>query len=236
MRDRRAISDLSQSRALRRAGGLRRGGRFRRALCGLAVAIGRFIPEPAERHIGFEPAGLEPTGFQWESSDAMILGVAFVSGLLFFALEVIWAHLAGVVIGTSVYAFSSMLFVVLIGLARGSFEIGRKAHRGAAPTRLHGAVFPLFRCDAGAGGVLAVQPARDRVTRLHAFNFYSGEAVRLVVLMALLLPVTYAYGMIYPSLFQAKRFERPGAGVLLGYMTGANAVGCVWARWPPPSS
>ena len=186
-----------------------------------------FVPEPAERHIGFEPAGLEPTGFQWESSDAMILGVAFVSGLLFFALEVIWAHLAGVVVGTSVYAFSSMLFVVLIGLARGSFEIGRKAHRGGTPATLYEL---FFRCSA----LMLVQVAFWSYSPLviaslgaYAFNFYSGEAVRLVVLMALLLPVTYAYGMIYPSLFQEKRFERPGAGVLLGYMTGANAMGCV---------
>jgi spermidine synthase len=62
---------------------------------------------------------------------------------------------------------------------------------------------------------------------VHAFSFYSGETVRLVVLTTLLLPVTWAYGLIYPSLFQETRFERPGAGVLLGYMTGANAIGCV---------
>jgi len=169
----------------------------------------------------------QSNGLQWESSDAMILGVAFVSGLLFFALEVIWTHLVGVVIGTSVYAFSSMLFVVLIGLAGGCLRIGRKAHRGAAPARLHGL---FFLC----ASVLLVQvafwpdgPVWIALLGQHAFNFYSGEGVRLVVLMALLLPATYAYGMIYPSLFQAKRFERPGAGALLGYMTGANAIGCV---------
>ena len=171
--------------------------------------------------------GEQSAGSQWESSDAMILGVAFVSGALFFALEVIWTHLVGVVIGTSVYAFSSMLFVVLIGLAGGCFQIGRKAHRGAPPARLHGL---FFLCSS----VMLVQvafwpdgPVWIALLGQHAFNFYSGEGVRLLVLMALLLPATYAYGMIYPSLFQAKRFSRPGAGALLGYMTGANAIGCV---------
>ncbi len=167
------------------------------------------------------------TGLEWEPGDAVILGVAFVSGLLFFALEVIWTHLVGVVIGTSVYAFSSMLFVVLIGLAGGCFQVGRKAHRGAAPARLHGL---FFLCSS----VMLVQvafwpdgPVWIALLGQHAFNFYSGEAVRLVILTALLLPATYAYGMIYPALFQAKRFARPGAGALLGYMTGANACGCV---------
>jgi spermidine synthase len=176
-----------------------------------------FAPQPADR----------ATGLQWKSNDAIILGVAFISGLLFFALEVIWTHLVGVVIGTSVYAFSSMLFVVLIGLAGGSFQIGRKAYQGAAPAGLHGL---FFLCSA----VMLIQvvlwpygPIGIAFLGMHVFNFYSGETVRLVVLMALLLPVTYAYGMIYPSLFQEKRFERPGAGALLGYMTGANAIGCV---------
>ena len=180
------------------------------------------------RSICFPPQPIErPAALLWEPSDAIILGLAFVSGLLFFALEVIWTHLVGVVIGTSVYAFSSMLFVVLIGLAGGCFQIARKAHRAAPPTRLHGL---FFLC----ASVLLVQvafwpdgPVWIALLGQHAFNFYTGEGVRLAVLMALLLPATYAYGMIYPSLFQAQRFSRPGAGALMGYMTGANAIGCV---------
>jgi len=178
-----------------------------------------FAPQPAEGEVS--------AGFKWESGDAMILGVAFISGLLFFALEVIWTHLAGVVIGTSVYAFSSMLFVVLIGLARGSLQIGRKAHRGGAPATLYEL---FFRCSALMLVQVVFWPYSPLVIAslgMHVFNFYAGETVRLIVLMALVLPVTYAYGMIYPSLFQEKRFERPGAGALLGYMTGANAMGCV---------
>jgi hypothetical protein len=61
----------------------------------------------------------------------MTLGIAFVSGALFFALEVIWTHLVGVAIGTSVYAFSLMLFVVLLGLGMGCIRIARKTHLGA---------------------------------------------------------------------------------------------------------
>ncbi len=83
----------------------------------------------------------EKIQFRWEGRDAMILGIAFVSGVLFFALEVIWTHLVGVVIGTSVYAFSLMLFVVLLGLGIGCIRIARKTHLGAPPVRLHGLFF-----------------------------------------------------------------------------------------------
>jgi len=169
----------------------------------------------------------EPVAFHWEGRDAMILLIAFTSGLLFFALEVVWTHLVAVVVGTSVYAFSSMLFVVLIGLALGCIRIARKAHRGAAPVRLHGL---FFLC----ASMLLVQVAfwrigPEAILRLgrYAHNFYTGELVRLVILIALLLPATYAFGMIYPSLFQEKRFAERGAGVLVGYMTGVNAMGCV---------
>jgi spermidine synthase len=165
--------------------------------------------------------------FRWEGRDAMILGIAFVSGVLFFALEVIWTHLVGVVIGTSVYAFSLMLFVVLLGLGIGCIRIARKTYLGAPPVRLHGL---FFLCASVMFAQVALwRYGPEGILRLgrFAYSFYPGELVRLAVLLVLLLPATYAFGMIYPSLFQEKRFERKGAGVLVGYMTGANAIGCV---------
>jgi len=169
----------------------------------------------------------ERVEFRWEGRDAMILGIAFVSGVLFFALEVIWTHLVGVVVGTSVYAFSLMLFVVLLGLGFGCIRIARKTHQGAPPARLHGL---FFLCASVMFAQIALwRYGPEGILRLgrFAYSFYSGELVRLAVLLVLLLPATYAFGMIYPSLFQEKRFERKGAGVLIGYMTGANALGCV---------
>ena len=169
----------------------------------------------------------EKIQFRWEGRDAMILGIAFVSGVLFFALEVIWTHLVGVVIGTSVYAFSLMLFVVLLGLGIGCIRIARKTHLGAPPVRLHGL---FFLCASVMFAQIALwRYGPEGILRLgrFAYSFYAGELVRLAVLLVLLLPATYAFGMIYPSLFQEKRFERKGAGVLIGYMTGANAMGCV---------
>lgn len=164
---------------------------------------------------------------KWESGDATILAVAFVSGLLFFALEVIWTHLAGVVIGTSVYAFSSMLFAVLFGLACGCIRIGMRAQGDARSIPLHPLFFLCACVTLVQVALWPYGPVWIALLGKYAHGFYSGEAVRMLVLVAIVLPAAYAYGMLYPSLFQGGRFGRPGGGALLGYITGANAIGCV---------
>jgi spermidine synthase len=159
--------------------------------------------------------------------DWLVLAIAFVSGVVFFALEVLWTHLAGVVAGTSVYAFSSMLFVVLLGLALGSIRIAANARAGKPPSKI-GALFFL------SSSLMLVQlvwwqyvPPSITIIGTFAYGFYTGELARLLSLVAVLLPFTYAYGMIYPCLFHAPGFGGAGAGRLAGYMGFANAIGCV---------
>jgi len=55
----------------------------------------------------------------------LLLATALLSGLVFFALEVLWTHLIATLLGASVYAFASMLAVVLIGLFCGSLRARR---------------------------------------------------------------------------------------------------------------
>src|ERR1019366_5773380 len=62
----------------------------------------------------------------------LLLAAAFASGAVFFALEVIWTHLVGVVIGCSVFAFSWMLTSVLAGLLIGAWLVNRWHRRGRA--------------------------------------------------------------------------------------------------------
>src|SRR5262249_14130375 len=159
--------------------------------------------------------------------EALILTIAFVSGLVFFALEVIWTHLAGVVAGASVYAFSSMLFVVLLGLALGSARIASAARQGDPPPKIGALVFL-------SASLLIIQvvlwpsiPVAITWIGSLAVGFYSGELARMLSLVLILLPFTCAYGKIYPCLFNAERFGSGGAGQLVGHMGFANAIGCV---------
>jgi hypothetical protein len=106
------------------------------------------------------PTTEESSEFRCGASDAVILGVAFISGLLFRALEVIWAHLVGVVIGTRVYVFSSMLFVVLS--TRRLVRSRSDAQAGAAPRPFVRAVLSLREHSAGAGRALAIGSGWNR--------------------------------------------------------------------------
>ncbi|MCX6623714.1 MAG: hypothetical protein NTY38_22120 [Acidobacteria bacterium] len=60
----------------------------------------------------------------------LLLAAAFGSGVVFFALEVLWTHLIAIVLGCSVYAFSSMLFMVLAGLYLAARRVRRSVEKG----------------------------------------------------------------------------------------------------------
>src|SRR5207249_1276869 len=53
-------------------------------------------------------------------SAGLLIGIAFLSGLIFFSLEVVWTQLIATVLGNSVYAFAAMLTMVLVGLGLGA--------------------------------------------------------------------------------------------------------------------
>lgn len=58
-----------------------------------------------------------------------------LAGVLTIALETVYDHLLSVVVGASVYAFATMLFAFLVGLASGAALLGRlgvRAHRREA--------------------------------------------------------------------------------------------------------
>jgi spermidine synthase len=56
---------------------------------------------------------------------ATALGFAATQGVLSFSLQVVWFHLIGCVIGVTVYAFSIMLSVILLGIGAGSLFLPR---------------------------------------------------------------------------------------------------------------
>lgn len=68
-------------------------------------------------------------------ADRIILGLAFTSGLAILALEVVWTRSLILILGSTTYAFSTMLVAVLVGIALGSAFFApladRSQNRGA---------------------------------------------------------------------------------------------------------
>jgi spermidine synthase len=54
------------------------------------------------------------------ASDRLILALAFTSGLSILALEVVWTKSLVLILGSTTYAFATMLTAVLVGIAAGS--------------------------------------------------------------------------------------------------------------------
>ncbi len=147
---------------------------------------------------------------------------AFAAGFGFFALEVIWFHLISAVCGASVYSFSILLAVVLLGLALG----GRAAARQAMPlTPLLGwLVVTLAISNAlwpWAGPLMARVAKTQQIE-----SFWAGELVKLGVIAFIALPSAALAGQVFPRLLRRTE-ESAAPGHAVGALCAANVVGCI---------
>jgi Predicted spermidine synthase with an N-terminal membrane domain len=147
---------------------------------------------------------------------------AFVAGFGFFALEVIWFHLISAVCGASVYSFSILLAVVLLGLALG----GRAAARQAMPLAplLGWLVAALAVGNAlwpWAGPLMARVAATQNIE-----SFWVGELAKLGVVAFIALPSAALAGQVFPRLLRRTE-ESSAPGHAVGALCATNVVGCI---------
>ncbi len=173
-----------------------------------------------EARVGTLKAALDPDA-------RTLLTGAFASGFLFFALEVLWTHLIGIAIGGSVYAFSSMLTCVLLGLLIGAFRVHKAAgehHRVSYSKIFQFAalllVIQLRLWDWGQALFVIDLPHPLQ-------NFYAVEAIKLALAAVLIVPSAAMLGAIYPCLLRSPVLERPGYSYLVGYVNTWNSLGCL---------
>jgi spermidine synthase len=159
-----------------------------------------------------------------DADTAVLLTASFLSGAVFFALEIIWTHLIGAVVGGSVYAFSAMLATVLTGLLIGSWLANRP---GSARTSFIlqlcalTLVIQLWMWDLAP--VFFILPGPIFYT-----TFFARETYRLAVAALLIVPSATTLGMIYPRLLRNPLGDRDGNAWLAGYLGASNAFGCLF--------
>lgn len=153
----------------------------------------------------------------------VIFVLAFLSGAITFGWEVLWVQLIGATIGMSVYAFSTMLGIVLIGLFVGGALISMLPARVPAALTM-GAAFLL------SGVVCALVFPRwpevpdSLVERArYAVTFPAGEWVRFQEAALMLGPPAVALGLVYPSLLRA--IPKEGASRVAAWLGVVSAVG-----------
>jgi spermidine synthase len=150
--------------------------------------------------------------------------LSFASGLVLFALEIVWTHLLAAVIGLTVYAFADMLIAVFIGLYIGA---DREAHPDSDSRP------PLSALVLLSGLFLALSVPFYAWSPLlfSALGLLSpGFIIRQVALVAvgcfLIVPVAMLLSRIFPRVLAAGvPPERRGRGV--GFLLSINTFGCL---------
>jgi len=195
-------------------------------------AIGLLLARRARRaERSADPARDEPppAGPGGTEGLRLLYPLAVYSGFQFFALEVLWTHLIGTVLGNSVYAFAAMLGVVLAGLGLGAWITGRR-HRddAAVPLSEVGVVLVI------AALFLAATASRwpDVPGALVTYGdgvrtFWGSELLRWSMAIVLLLPTAVCLGMVYPTLLRLEEFPLHGSGPAAGRLTASNALGSI---------
>ncbi len=159
------------------------------------------------------------------SRAGLFLGLAFASGFLVFAAEVVQTHLLALLIGNSAYAFGLMLAVFLVCLAIG-------AARAPAFAGRHGEA-ALARGLLGAAIAIAVTlPLWAELPRLFTFaggrvaSWAGREACRALAALGILALPTLWMGSTFPLLLQ-RVAGRHDVGARVGRLTVANTVGTI---------
>jgi spermidine synthase len=152
----------------------------------------------------------------------VVLLAFIISGFTSLAYEVIWTRQLILFLQTSIYAFSGMLVVFLAGIALGSLFMRDMADRFVRPI----VVFGILELVIGflSVGNLYLFPVFDG----YSLGTMSGRLSVLAATVIIVFPLTFVFGMIFPtaSVCYAKDVSETGASV--GWLYSANTIGSIF--------
>ncbi len=186
-----------------------------------------------------EPPGVPPRpasaapAVAWSDDRSIVrlLYIAFaVSGFTSFAYQVLWTRMLNFAIGNSVYAFTTILVVVLTGLFIGAFVSGPLADRTKRPFLLLGTIQLLVVAAAVATYLTApMLPGftTTLVARFGAGTHLSDAVTKVIPAAILLLMPCFFLGLTFPLALKVAigRLER--LGDRLGRCYAINTIGAI---------
>ncbi|MBI2562046.1 MAG: fused MFS/spermidine synthase, partial [candidate division NC10 bacterium] len=167
----------------------------------------------------------------------LVLTVFGISGAASMIYEVGWTRALGLVVGSSTYAFTTMLVAFLVGLATGSALFARWWGDRALPAWS----FALLQLGIGATAAV-VLPYFDRLPDLFLMTFRITRDSRVIILaqflvsgLAMLLP-TLLMGATFPCAVRLLARGAGSVGMDVGRIYAVNTLGAIWGRSRPASS
>jgi spermidine synthase len=157
----------------------------------------------------------------------LMLCLSGAAGLIF---EMVWFHLAGLVLGNSVWSTSVVLSSFMAGIALGNLATSGFGDRG--PRLI--VIYAVLEAAVAATGIAVayvlppLAPVVARITRNAGSAPWLLTAVRAAVAFAILCVPATAMGATLPVIVgEARRQTRAGFGRVLGWLYGWNTVGGV---------
>ncbi|MBI1318910.1 MAG: hypothetical protein GC168_08165 [Candidatus Hydrogenedens sp.] len=189
----------------------------------LALLLSRLSAAAETIH---EKHGPEPRPVAAKQMATYALAAFALSGFCSLALEVVWTRLLAIVFLGTTYAYTTMLTVLLCGIALGSLVASIAVDRLRAPAVWLGAallgtgVFTLFQLQGFAGmpSVILEGPSRDWAASIEQ-KFWLAAWV--------LFPPTFALGATFPFVVKIVSFGRPSLGRDVGRIYAYNTFGGV---------
>ncbi|MFN0149479.1 MAG: fused MFS/spermidine synthase [bacterium] len=152
-----------------------------------------------------------------------------VVGFSALALEVFWTRALLLSLGTTVYAFSTMLGTYLVGLALGGLWGGRLASRTRDPARL------LALLIAAAGLAVLIGNRYLGTLPLHylrlqlslGLDWNASILVKFLLAFLVMFPATFFLGAAFPVAVRAIGAGVRDAGAAVGRLYAANTAGSI---------
>jgi spermidine synthase len=189
-------------------------------VAGLALAIAKATP------YGLPPE--TPGPVERAAGARAVYVVIALSGLTALAAEVIWTRILSLLFGATVYSFSLILAVFLVGLGIGS-SLGSALARGMVRPRLALGACQMLLCAAMAWTAymltqsLPYWPINPQISTDPWFNFQ----LDLVRCLWAVLPAAILWGASFPLALAAVAAPGQDPARLVGGVYAANTVGAI---------
>ncbi len=163
-----------------------------------------------------------------QGARVLLLGTA-LSGFAAMLYEVAWARALGLVFGSSVYAFGTMVLLFLAGVSLGSALFSRL--RLTLPQTV--AVFALVEAGIAAAGLAgAALIPRLPLALMRAFpmiqhSFPVQSLLHLLLASLLILPAAVLFGVAFPAVVAATTGSPRAVGRGVGVAAAVNTAGTV---------
>ncbi|MDT8318670.1 MAG: fused MFS/spermidine synthase [bacterium] len=172
-------------------------------------------------------------GFLKDPVISTVLMIFMISGFASMAYEVLWTRLLVMIVGNSTYAFSAILAVFLLGIAIGSFLIGRFIDGRKNLLLFFGILqILIFIC------AIAPLPFWDDMPFLfqHLYNklysgFFSLELITFIIVLLLILPPTIFMGGTFPVVNKIIMDRTTCIGNSVGATYSFNTVGGIFGSF-----